>query len=111
MLITNDTEPVVAKSLPPIKTAGDSAASMLDGSKLKAIGIWKRTVAAIKDKKSLAGAYFSARSSHRNLDFEAAIIKATSHDEYDIGERNEQIVFQWIRASPENIYPLVRGFV
>ncbi|KAK8522796.1 hypothetical protein V6N13_115748 [Hibiscus sabdariffa] len=73
------------------------------------MGIWKRTVAAIKDKKSLAGAYFSSRSSDRNLDFEAAIIKATSHDEYDTGERNERIVFRWIQASPENIYPLVRA--
>ncbi|KAL4302069.1 hypothetical protein GQ457_10G028310 [Hibiscus cannabinus] len=73
------------------------------------MGIWKRTVAAIKDKKSLAGAYFSARSSDRNLDFEAAIIKATSHDEYDTGERTERIVFRWIQASPENIYPLVRA--
>ncbi|GMI87478.1 hypothetical protein like AT1G25240 [Hibiscus trionum] len=65
----------------------------------------KKAVAAIKDKKSLVVAYFSARSSHRNLDFGAAIIKATSHDEYDI--RKSRIVFQWILASPNNIYPLV----
>ncbi|KAE8719205.1 putative Homeobox protein 32 [Hibiscus syriacus] len=72
------------------------------------MSIWKRAAAAIKDKKSLIVAYFSTRSSHRDLDFKAAIIKATSHDEYDVGERHAQIVLWRIRASPNNVYPLIR---
>ncbi|XP_039023720.1 putative clathrin assembly protein At1g25240, partial [Hibiscus syriacus] len=72
------------------------------------MSIWKRAAAAIKDKKSLIVAYFSTRSSHRDLDFEAAIIKATSHDEYAIGKSHAQMVFWCIRASPNNICPLIR---
>ncbi|XVF43472.1 hypothetical protein PTKIN_Ptkin02bG0042700 [Pterospermum kingtungense] len=71
------------------------------------MAVWKRATGAIKDKNSLVLAYFSRRCSYRNPDLEAAIIKATSHDEYRIDKRNAQIVFSWIRASPISLRPLV----
>ncbi|GMJ04520.1 hypothetical protein like AT1G25240 [Hibiscus trionum] len=73
------------------------------------MSIWKRGAAAIKDKKSLAVAYLSTRRSHGDLDFEAAVIKATNHDEHNVGKRNARLVFCWIRASPDNMYPFVRA--
>ncbi|KAE8710121.1 putative Homeobox protein 32 [Hibiscus syriacus] len=69
----------------------------------------KRAAACIKDKKSLVFAHFSAKRSHRNHDFEAAIIKATNHDEHDTVKRNAGIDFEWILASPSNIYHFVRA--
>ncbi|XVE74572.1 hypothetical protein DITRI_Ditri12bG0027900 [Diplodiscus trichospermus] len=69
--------------------------------------LWKRAVGAIKDRNSIVMASFSRKCSFRNPDLEAAIIKATSHDEYHIDKRNAQIVFSWIRASPISLRPLV----
>ncbi|XVF02980.1 hypothetical protein REPUB_Repub04eG0221000 [Reevesia pubescens] len=69
--------------------------------------LWKRATGAIKDKNSTVVAKFSKISSFRNTDLEAAIIKATSHDEYLIDKKNVQIVFSWIRASPISLRPLV----
>ncbi|XWS69449.1 hypothetical protein CRYUN_Cryun04dG0180100 [Craigia yunnanensis] len=69
--------------------------------------LWKRAIGAIKDNNSIVMANFSKKCSFRNHDLEAAIIKATSHDEYHIDKRNAQIVFSWIRASPISIRPLV----
>ncbi|XWS64031.1 hypothetical protein CRYUN_Cryun06bG0152100 [Craigia yunnanensis] len=68
--------------------------------------LWKRAIGAIKDKNSIVMANFSKKCSFRNPDLEAAIIKATSHDEYHIDKRNAQIVFSWIRASPISLRPL-----
>ncbi|XVE91857.1 hypothetical protein REPUB_Repub01dG0047500 [Reevesia pubescens] len=69
--------------------------------------LWKRATGVIKDKNSIVVASISIKSSFRNPDLEAAIIKATSHDEYHIDKRNAQRVFSWIRASPISLRPLV----
>ncbi|KAE8667262.1 hypothetical protein F3Y22_tig00112428pilonHSYRG00042 [Hibiscus syriacus] len=54
----------------------------------------KRAAGGIKDKKSIVAAYFSAKRSHMNHDFEAAIIKATNHDEHCSVKRNAERVFE-----------------
>ncbi|GMJ13357.1 hypothetical protein like AT1G25240 [Hibiscus trionum] len=69
--------------------------------------LWKRVVGAIKDKNSIVVVYVSGRNSFRNSDLEAAIIKATSHDEYHIDKRNVRVVFSWIRASPVSLGPII----
>ncbi|CAH8358909.1 unnamed protein product [Eruca vesicaria subsp. sativa] len=62
--------------------------------------LWKRAAAAIKDRKSLLAVGFSRRTSHHNLDLEAAIIKATSHDSSSVDYSNAHLVYKWIRSSP-----------
>ncbi|KAE8654721.1 two-component response regulator ARR22-like [Hibiscus syriacus] len=69
----------------------------------------RRAAAGIEDVKCLVVAYFSARVSHRNHDFVAAIVKATSHDERTVVRRNAEIVLEWIRDSPNNLYHFVRA--
>lgn len=69
--------------------------------------LWKRATGAIKDKNSIVVANFSKKCSFRNPDLEAAIIKATSHDEDHIDKKNAQLVFSWIRSSPISLRPLV----
>ncbi|KAK8474266.1 hypothetical protein V6N13_017216 [Hibiscus sabdariffa] len=69
--------------------------------------LWKKAAGAIKDKNSIAVVYISLRNSFRNPDLEAAIIKATSHDEYHVDKRNFQVVFSWIRASPISLRPII----
>ncbi|KAE8730067.1 putative Homeobox protein 32 [Hibiscus syriacus] len=66
----------------------------------------KKAVGAIKDKSSIVVVYISTRNSFRNPDPEAAIVKATSHDEYHIDKRNSQVVFSWIRMSPVSLRPI-----
>ncbi|KAI4340273.1 hypothetical protein MLD38_025126 [Melastoma candidum] len=69
---------------------------------------WKRMVGAIKDKNSLWITSMSRRSVYCNPDLEAAIIKATSHDETRIDYKNAQRVYAWIRTSPAfNLKPLI----
>lgn len=70
---------------------------------------WKRATGAIKDKNSLVVAKFITRGAFGDHDLEAAIIKATSHDEHDIDKRNTRMLFSWIRASPNTLCPLVRA--
>ncbi|XP_018452801.2 putative clathrin assembly protein At1g68110 isoform X2 [Raphanus sativus] len=69
--------------------------------------LWKRAAAAIKDRKSLLAVGFSKRTPHHNLDLEAAIIKATSHDSSSIDYSNARRVYDWIRSSPLNLKTLV----
>ncbi|KAK5839173.1 putative clathrin assembly protein At1g25240 [Gossypium arboreum] len=69
--------------------------------------LWKRAVGAVKDKNSIVVVYVSRRNSFRNPELEAAIIKATSHDELLIDKRSAQVVFSWIRASPVSLGPLI----
>ncbi|KAG4162783.1 hypothetical protein ERO13_D01G134900v2 [Gossypium hirsutum] len=73
------------------------------------MAIWKRATGAIKDKNSLVLAKFITRGAFGDHDLEAAIIKATSHDEHDIDKRNTRMLFSWIRASPNTLCPLVRA--
>ncbi|KAL0801231.1 hypothetical protein Bca101_056407 [Brassica carinata] len=69
--------------------------------------LWKRAAAAIKDRKSLLAVGFSKRTSHHNLDLEAAIIKATSHDSSSVDYSNAHRVYKWIRSSPLNLKTLI----
>ncbi|GLT27698.1 hypothetical protein SLA2020_026760 [Shorea laevis] len=69
--------------------------------------LWKRAAASIKDRNSLLLASLSGRTSHRNPDLEAAVIKATSHNEHHIDYRNAQRVFSWIRTSSVSLRSLM----
>ncbi|KAJ4710169.1 Clathrin assembly protein [Melia azedarach] len=69
--------------------------------------LWQRATGALKDKNSIWAASLSRRNSYRNPDLEAAIIKATSHDELHVDYRNAQRVFAWIRTSQASLKPLV----
>lgn len=69
--------------------------------------LWQRLAGALKDRNSVWVAQLSRRTSFRNPDLEAAIIKATSHDQHRIDCKNVQRVFQWIRTSPLYLRPLV----
>ncbi|XP_010470740.1 PREDICTED: putative clathrin assembly protein At1g68110 [Camelina sativa] len=73
--------------------------------------LWKRAAAAIKDRKSLLAVGFSRRSSssYRNADLEAAIIKATSHDDTSVDYSNAHRVYKWIRSSPLNLKTLINA--
>jgi hypothetical protein len=49
----------------------------------------------------------SWQNRYRNSDLEAAIVKATSHDESYVDYRSAQRVFAWIRESPVSLKPLI----
>ncbi|KAI4385852.1 hypothetical protein MLD38_003842 [Melastoma candidum] len=61
---------------------------------------WKHVIGAIKDKNSLWLMTVSRRSACCNPDLEAAVIKATSHDETRMDYKNAKRVYAWIRTSP-----------
>ncbi|KAE9610565.1 hypothetical protein Lal_00029695 [Lupinus albus] len=69
--------------------------------------LWKKASGILKDKNSIWVARFSWNGPCRNPDLDTVIIKATSHDEHKIDCKNVQRVFQWIRASPLYLRPLV----
>ncbi|KAL2509744.1 putative clathrin assembly protein [Forsythia ovata] len=69
--------------------------------------LWKRASGVLKDKNSLWLASLTKRTSLRNPDIEAAVIKATSHDEFSIDFKNSDRVYKCIRFSPSHIKPLV----
>uniref|UniRef100_A0ACD5Y7I8 Uncharacterized protein n=1 Tax=Avena sativa TaxID=4498 RepID=A0ACD5Y7I8_AVESA len=73
---------------------------------------WRRAAAAVKDRRSL---YLTRvvvlRSSTgpviRNPELEAAVIRATSHDERAVDYRGAARVFALARASPPDMQPLM----
>ncbi|KAJ6903278.1 hypothetical protein NC651_020704 [Populus alba x Populus x berolinensis] len=69
--------------------------------------LWRRAAGALKDRNSLLATSLSRQTWYRNSDLEAAIIKATSHDESYVDYRNAQRVFTWIRTSPVSLKPLI----
>jgi hypothetical protein len=69
--------------------------------------LWRRASGALKDQNSLLAISLSRQTWYRNSDLEAAIIKATSHDESYVDYRNAQRVFTWIRTSPVSLKPLI----
>ncbi|OAY25380.1 putative clathrin assembly protein At1g25240 [Manihot esculenta] len=71
--------------------------------------LWMRAAGALKDQRSILLVSLSPRSAYRNPDLEAAIIKATNHNDSSIDYRNAQRVFAWIRASPVSMKPLIRA--
>ncbi|KAH7516204.1 hypothetical protein FEM48_Zijuj10G0110500 [Ziziphus jujuba var. spinosa] len=62
---------------------------------------------AIKDKNSVWVSSISQKTSYRNPDLEATVIKATSHDESFVDFKNFQRVYLWLRTSPLHLKPLV----
>ncbi|XP_030551663.1 putative clathrin assembly protein At1g25240 [Rhodamnia argentea] len=70
--------------------------------------LWKKAAGALKDQNSLLITALSRRTHLRSPDLEAAVIKATSHDEARVDYRNAQRVFAWARTSPStHLKPLV----
>ncbi|XP_071927871.1 putative clathrin assembly protein At1g25240 [Coffea arabica] len=69
--------------------------------------LWRRASGVLKDQNSLWISSLSRRTALRNPDIEAAIIKATSHDEFSIDYKNAERVYKWIRLSDAHIKPLV----
>ena len=69
--------------------------------------LWNRASGNLKDRNSVWIASMSRRTHARNPDLEAAIIKATSHDETYLDYRSAQRVFEWVRTSPAHLKPLV----
>ncbi|KAJ6768868.1 CLATHRIN ASSEMBLY PROTEIN [Salix koriyanagi] len=69
--------------------------------------LWRRAAGALKDQNSLLAISLSRQTWYRNSDLEAAIVKATNHDESYVDYRNAQRVFTWIRTSPVSLKPLI----
>ena len=69
--------------------------------------LWKKAAGLIKDRNSIWVAVISRRTSLRNPDLEAIIIKATSHDETTVDYKNFHRVYQWVRTSPLYLKPLL----
>ncbi|GAB2291560.1 hypothetical protein Dimus_025814 [Dionaea muscipula] len=72
--------------------------------------LWRRASGAMKDRNSLWMAALSRRrSKYDHPDLEAAVIRATSHDERFVDYKNTQRVFAWIRTSPVHLLPFMRA--
>ncbi|XP_071691478.1 putative clathrin assembly protein At1g25240 [Rutidosis leptorrhynchoides] len=67
----------------------------------------KRASDALKDASSLFIANWTPRSSYRNPDIDAAVIKATSHNNTRIDYNSAQRIFAWIRVSSHYIRPIL----
>lgn len=77
---------------------------------------WRRAAATAKDKSSLClsritngGRYYALAGSGglRSAVLDAAVIRATSHDENSIDYKNAGRVFAWVRTSPSLLDPLM----
>ncbi|KAK1416309.1 hypothetical protein QVD17_32098 [Tagetes erecta] len=62
---------------------------------------------ALKDASSLLIASFTPCSSQRNPEIEAAVIKATNHNNSRVDYRSAQLIFAWIRVSGHYIRPVL----
>ncbi|KAL7000737.1 hypothetical protein U1Q18_001890 [Sarracenia purpurea var. burkii] len=71
--------------------------------------LWRRASGALKDQNSILIASLARRTALRNPDIEAAVIKATSHDESRVDYKSASTVFKWIRTSPAYLRPFVRA--
>ncbi|XP_060185608.1 putative clathrin assembly protein At1g25240 [Lycium barbarum] len=69
--------------------------------------LWRKVSGLLKDQNSIWIASLSRRTSLRNPDIEAAVIKATSHDEFSMNMKNVDRVFRWLRLSSTNLKPLI----
>ncbi|XP_055819131.1 putative clathrin assembly protein At1g25240 [Solanum dulcamara] len=69
--------------------------------------LWRKASGLVKDQKSLWLASLSSRTSYRNPEMEAAVIKATSHDEFTIDMKNVDRVYKWLRLSPSHLKCLI----
>ncbi|RWW87130.1 hypothetical protein BHE74_00004058 [Ensete ventricosum] len=66
---------------------------------------WRRATAAAKDKWSICvtRAMGARRLYRRSPEMEAAVIRATSHDERSVDYKNAGRVFAWARAAPSSL--------
>ncbi|KAK9063823.1 hypothetical protein SSX86_017695 [Deinandra increscens subsp. villosa] len=62
---------------------------------------------ALKDASSLLIANFAPSSANRNPEIEAAVIKATNHNNSRVDYRSAQLIFAWIRVSGHYIRPVM----
>ncbi|KAJ8565291.1 hypothetical protein K7X08_007867 [Anisodus acutangulus] len=69
--------------------------------------LWRKASGILKDQNSLWLASLSRRTSFRNPEMEAAVIKATSHDEFTIDMKNVDRVCKWLRLSPSHLKSLI----
>ncbi|KAL8105775.1 hypothetical protein AgCh_029537 [Apium graveolens] len=69
--------------------------------------LWHRSSGVFKDRNSLWLTTLLRKTSLRNPDIEAAVIKATNHDEFSLDSRHTSRVFAWVRMSPAYVKPLV----
>ncbi|KAI3734154.1 hypothetical protein L6452_13617 [Arctium lappa] len=69
--------------------------------------MWKRASEALKDQCSLFITSLAPRSALRNPDIEAAVVKATSHDDSHIDYVSAQRIFMWIRVSGDYLHPVL----
>ncbi|RCV11913.1 hypothetical protein SETIT_2G224900v2 [Setaria italica] len=71
---------------------------------------WRRAAAALKDRRSLLLARLRPRragswSWHHHRELEAAVIRATSHEDRWMDYRSAARVFAWARTSPSSLRP------
>ncbi|XP_052205659.1 putative clathrin assembly protein At1g25240 [Diospyros lotus] len=69
--------------------------------------LWRRACGALKDRNSIIIASLGRRTSLRHPDIEAAVIKATSHDDSALDYRSTQKVVSWVRLSQAYLKPLL----
>jgi hypothetical protein len=72
---------------------------------------WRRAAAALKDRRSLLLARLRPRragsSSWHHRELEAAVIRATSHEDRWMDYRSAARVFAWARSSPSVLRPVM----
>ncbi|KAG8056937.1 hypothetical protein GUJ93_ZPchr0002g23427 [Zizania palustris] len=68
---------------------------------------WCRTAATMKDRRSLLLARVRPRRAWHHREVEAAVIRATSHEERWVDYRSVGRVFKWARTSPSAVRPIV----
>ena len=69
----------------------------------------KRASGMFKDKYSLWLTTLKTENGHRNPEIEAAVIKATNHDEFHVDYSNWERIFTWVRFSQSHIKTIVWG--
>ncbi|KAG0543936.1 hypothetical protein BDA96_02G231900 [Sorghum bicolor] len=66
---------------------------------------WRRAAAALKDRRSLLLARLRPRRAGHHRELEAAVIRATSHEDRWMDYRSAARVFAWARSSPSCLRP------
>ncbi|KAG9144878.1 hypothetical protein Leryth_026385 [Lithospermum erythrorhizon] len=69
--------------------------------------LWKRAFEALKDQNSIWIASLARRTSLRNLEIEAAVIKATNHDEFFMDTESIAFVYRLLRLSSAHHKPIM----
>ncbi|PKA53935.1 Putative clathrin assembly protein [Apostasia shenzhenica] len=68
---------------------------------------WRRAAAAMKDKRSICLSRVAGGGQRGEM--EAAVIRATSHDDRSVDYKNAARVFAWARTAPACLPPLMRA--